>query len=63
MNRVDPKIAASGHRGVYPNRNGWQARISIAGEFIHLGHFATKEEAAEAYRLRRARKALNRGKE
>lgn len=28
----------------------WQARIRVDGERIHLGSFATMEEAAEAYR-------------
>ena len=43
----------SGFRGVYPekrNRNKkWQAKLRENGANLHLGHYDTKEEAAEAY--------------
>lgn len=29
----------------------WQAKIRVNGERLHLGSFATEEEAAEAYRM------------
>ncbi|HBZ17536.1 MAG TPA: Fis family transcriptional regulator [Pantoea sp.] len=44
---------SSGYKGVswqLPNRK-WVARISINRKRITLGFFATKEEAAKAYRL------------
>lgn len=39
----------SGYRGVVYNWNKWRARIKVCGEFIYLGSFVTKEEAARAY--------------
>lgn len=42
--------AASGVKGVYPNRNRWQAQIRRGGRMRHLGSFATIEEASEAFR-------------
>ena len=39
----------SGINGVHQRYNGrWQARFRFDGKSISLGHFATKEEAAEA---------------
>lgn len=37
----------SGHRGVhwYPPTKKWVARISLAGEHVHLGYFRDLEEA------------------
>lgn len=37
--------------GFYPNKsiNNWHSRIKYNGESIHLGCFATKESAMEAY--------------
>lgn len=32
------------------NKKPWQAKIRVNGERIHLGSFATKEEAAKAYK-------------
>lgn len=40
----------SGHRGVYACRNKWSAKIVVSYKPIFLGTFATKEEAAAAYR-------------
>lgn len=41
----------SGFKGVYYfKRDGtWQAQITVAGDKIHIGYFATPEEAAAAY--------------
>lgn len=42
----------SGIRGVYRDKwdKKWRAQIAVDRRCIPLGHFATKEEAAEAYR-------------
>ena len=48
----------SGFKGVSRYRQGeawgkpWQSAITKDGKHYHVGHFATKEEAAEAYRLK-----------
>jgi len=39
----------SGHRGVYPTRDRWFARIYVNGESRHLGCFGSKKDAAAAY--------------
>lgn len=39
----------SGYKGVFWNNEKWQARISIEGKKIHLGHFTNVEDAARAY--------------
>lgn len=39
----------SGHRGVDRHNGRWRARICVDGRSIHLGHYATPEEAARAY--------------
>lgn len=45
-----PKTNTSGAVGVTwrPSKGTWQASITIAGKFMHLGHFSIKEEAVEA---------------
>lgn len=51
MNRGAPKNNTSGYKGVSwhtQNRN-WRASINLAGKFISLGSFSTKEDAAKAY--------------
>jgi len=47
--RKTPRI---GYRGVRPahQRNGFTARISFGDKGVHLGTFATAEEASKAYR-------------
>lgn len=40
----------TGLKGVTQNGNRWMARIRHGGRRIQIGSFATKEEAAEAYR-------------
>lgn len=37
----------SGYRGVYRNRNLWEARIKTGGRIVRLGTFKDKEEAAQ----------------
>lgn len=42
----------SGYKGVFPshpNEKRWMARLRRSGRPIHLGTFATREEAARAY--------------
>lgn len=39
----------SGYRGVTREGRRWRARISIDGEDVHIGMYATAEEAAAAY--------------
>lgn len=41
----------SGRKGVswYAKRSCWRAAISVNGKKVHLGYFATVEEAAEVY--------------
>ena len=50
-NVLKRKDNTSGFKGVTwrPKRNKWAARISINGKRKNLGHYETKEEAAEAY--------------
>jgi hypothetical protein len=42
---------SSGNKGVYAHKASgkWQAQIALNGKTIHLGLFATKEEAYTAY--------------
>lgn len=41
----------SGYRGVYRHHDGrWRAKIKAHREYVHLGLFATPEEASEAYK-------------
>lgn len=51
-NRILPN--KHGVRGVSKKRNLWRARIMVDGKSQHIGYYATKEEAHEAY-LHRAR--------
>lgn len=46
-----PKRNTSGFKGVgwHRERSKWQAYIRVHGKLIHLGRFAEKEQAAEAY--------------
>jgi hypothetical protein len=39
----------SGFKGVFPNRNGWMARIMVRKRLIYLGTFNTPAEAAHVY--------------
>ena len=43
--------AASGYKGVYPNKRGmpWRAQITVDCKIIPLGNFQCKVEAARAY--------------
>jgi hypothetical protein len=43
----------SGYRGVSRARQGWRATLTHEGRSLHLGTFPSKEEAAEAIRIRR----------
>ena len=44
------KNSTTGLKGVTPVGNRFMARIRFGGKRIHLGSFASAEEAAEAYR-------------
>jgi hypothetical protein len=48
-NRKARKDSATGQKGVYAAANRFKAQITVDGKRIHLGCYATKEEAAEAY--------------
>lgn len=43
------KDNTSGFKGVYRDRHKWRAEINVNGEKIHLGMFATLEDAHAAY--------------
>jgi hypothetical protein len=47
-NRSPLKNNTSGYPGVYRYGDHWEARIYLGHKIIHLGHFATKEEAIAA---------------
>lgn len=49
--------AASPHRGVsFIKATGkWNARLTVAGQYHHVGHFRTEQEAAAAVKVARAR--------
>jgi hypothetical protein len=47
-----PPIAASGFRGVSARGDRFRAKIAVDGRAIHLGAFASAEEAARAYDCR-----------
>lgn len=49
--RLLAKNNTSGYKGVSRKKKGWEARIGAGGRFIHLGCFATPEEAAAQYNL------------
>lgn len=49
-NRVACSHNSSGFKGVYFNYKRWTAAIHHEGVRHHLGSYATKEEAADAYR-------------
>lgn len=42
--------AASGYRGVYPNKKRWAAAARQNGKKLHLGTYDTPEQAAEVSR-------------
>lgn len=42
------KDNSSGYKGVYLNHGRWQAGIRFNKKFVHVGMFATREEAAAA---------------
>ena len=48
-NRKMQSNNTTGFRGVYRMRNKFQARIKHEGRFLHLGTFATPEEASDVY--------------
>lgn len=51
-NRGATRLSTSGIKCVYWNaQNGkWRSRIGFKGKYIEVGSFATREDAAEAYR-------------
>jgi hypothetical protein len=52
QNRQNCKIPSnnkSGCKGVRWHQNGWEARIAVLGKSIHLGRFASFDEAVIAY--------------
>lgn len=53
MNVPKRRNNTSGHKGVMWNSNSrkWIARIGVRGEYIYLGLFADKLDAAKAYKL------------
>ncbi|MDP9317264.1 MAG: AP2 domain-containing protein [Chloroflexota bacterium] len=50
-NLVSPHMKQSGYKGVFymPRKRPWKAQINIGQKSVHLGMFATPEEAARAY--------------
>lgn len=52
MNRRSDSYGKSGYKGVHFDKgciNPWTARIKIGDSYVRLGHYETKEEAAQAY--------------
>lgn len=49
LNRGPNRESASQYKGVWCRKNRWKAAIQISGKTIHLGTFATEEDAARAY--------------
>lgn len=43
------KIGSSQYKGVSPKKRKWAARITVNRRTIHIGYFATEEDAARAY--------------
>jgi hypothetical protein len=39
----------SGHKGVFPIKTGFQAKIGVGRKYIFLGNYPTEEEAIMAY--------------
>lgn len=51
QNMRKPRVNTSGYKGVFSSAGGrWRARIRHNGSRTHLGIFATREEAWEAYK-------------
>lgn len=48
-NRKHHSNNTSGYKGVYQKRGKWGAAIGVNYKRIHLGYFATAEEAGQAY--------------
>lgn len=61
LNRRQKSTNTSGYTGVsfYKPTGRWLARISLNGNRKSLGYFATKEEAAERYKIERDRLLRN----
>lgn len=49
-NKVKQKNNTSGYKGVVRYRNKWRATIKYMYKNIHIGYYATPQEAAEAYK-------------
>lgn len=60
-NRNTNCTSRSGCIGVdwFASRKSWRARITTNGKTVHIGYFATKEEAAKAYAAVKERLQLN----
>lgn len=44
----EPRVTSSGFHGVYQHGKKWQAAITVNGKQIHIGIYATPQEAAKA---------------
>jgi len=49
-NMKNDTSSSGGHKGVYPHKHKWTARITVNYKLLYLGLFETKEAAIEAYR-------------
>lgn len=56
---ISKRKSASGYKGVFKNKNSWEAQIYYDGKARHIGMYYTPEEAARAY----DKKALELGRD
>lgn len=57
--RICKRKNSSGYKGVFKNKNSWEAQIHYDGKARHIGMYHTPEEAARAY----DKKALELGRD
>lgn len=48
-NRKPANKNGSGYKGAYPNKNHWEAAITVNRQRLYLGCFGNPEDAARAY--------------
>jgi hypothetical protein len=48
-NRAKQRNNSSGYKGVYKNKQKWRAKLQLKGRTIHLGSYASLQQAALVY--------------